>query len=73
MNNYIRKISIGSDYKNAMHYIVGQEVLGGSYLIESINFEEKGYSVWVKKNGEVVKWKEVINNPVMVEYNLNAI
>jgi len=73
MNNYIRKISVGSDYKNAMHYIVGQEVLGGSYLIDSINFEEKGYSVWVKKNGEVVKWKEVTNTPVMVEYNLNAI
>jgi len=71
--NYIRKISVGSDYKNAMHYIVGQEVLGGSYLIDSINFEEKGYSVWVKKNGEVVKWKEVTNTPVMVEYNLNAI
>jgi len=73
MNNYIRKISVGSDYKNAMHYIVGQEVLGGSYLIDSINFEEKGYSVWVKKNGEVVKWKEVTNTPVVVEYNLNAI
>jgi hypothetical protein len=71
--NYIRKISVGSDYKNAMHYIVGQEVLGGSYLIDSINFEEKGYSVWVKKDGEVVKWKEVTNTPVMVEYNLNAI
>ena len=73
MNNYIRKISVGSDYKNALDYIVGQEVLGGSYLIDSINFEEKGYSVWVKKNGEVVKWKEVTNTPVMVEYNLNAI
>ena len=71
--NYIRKISVGSDYKNAMHYIVGQEILGGSYLIDSINFEEKGYSVWVKKDGEVVKWKEVTNTPVMVEYNLNAI
>lgn len=71
--NYIRKISVGSDYKNAMHYIVGQEVLGGSYLIEGINFEEKGYSVWVKKDGEIVKWKEVKNIPVMVEYNLNAI
>ena len=71
--NYIRKMSVGSDYKNAMHYIVGQEVLGGSYLIDSINFEEKGYSVWVKKDGEIVKWKEVKNTPVMVEYNLNAI
>ena len=30
MNNVIRKISIGSDYKNdAMHYSVGQQVYGG--------------------------------------------
>ena len=28
----IRKISIGSDYKSsAMHYIVGQEILGGTH------------------------------------------
>ena len=30
MSQLIRKISIGSDYKNdAMHYSVGQEVYGG--------------------------------------------
>jgi len=29
MNNVIRKISIGADYKNdAMHYSVGQQVYG---------------------------------------------
>ena len=33
----IRKISIGSDYKSgAMHYIVGQDVLGGSHKIHLI-------------------------------------
>ena len=73
MNNYIRKISIGSDYKNAMHYIVGQEVLGGSYFIETIDLEDEGYSVWVKKRGEIIKWKEFSNIPVTIEYNLNAI
>ena len=30
----IRKISIGPDYKSgAMHYLVGQPVLGGNYTI----------------------------------------
>jgi hypothetical protein len=31
MSSVIRKISIGTDYKNeAMHYSVGQNVYGGS-------------------------------------------
>ena len=33
----IRKLSIGADYKSgAMHYIVGQDVLGGSHKIHLI-------------------------------------
>lgn len=56
-----------------MHYIVGQEVLGGSYFIETIDLENEGYSVWVKKQGEIIKWKEFSNIPVTIEYNLNAI
>ena len=36
----IRKISIGADYKSgAMHYIVGQDVLGGSYVIHLIQHD----------------------------------
>ena len=49
MNNYIRKISIGSDYKNAMHYIVGQQVMNGSYEIAEINQEEDGFLFGLKK------------------------
>jgi hypothetical protein len=71
--NYIRKISVGADYKNAMHYIVGQEVLGGSYTIAEINQEEESYSIWVKKKNEVQKWKEISNTPIIIEYNLNII
>lgn len=71
--NYIRKISVGSDYKNAMHYIVGQEVIGGSYVINDISQEKNGYSIWVKKDGEVIKWKEVSNTPLIIEYNLNVL
>jgi len=44
MDNVVRKISIGSDYKNdAMHYSVGQEVYGG-HEISHILFEEKDLS-----------------------------
>ena len=39
----IRKISIGTDYKNdAMHYSVGQEVYGG-HTISDILEEEGSY------------------------------
>jgi len=31
----VRKISIGADYKNAMHYVVGQKVLGDTNEILS--------------------------------------
>lgn len=71
--NYIRKISVGADYKNAMHYIVNQGVLGGSYTISDIALEQEGFSVWVKKNDESVKWKEFKDIPVVVEYNINLI
>jgi len=38
MSNKIRKISIGSDYKNdAMHYAVGQEVYGGHIICDILN------------------------------------
>jgi hypothetical protein len=41
MSKVIRKISIGSDYKNdAMHYSTGQEVYGG-HTISDILFEER--------------------------------
>ena len=41
MNQIVRKISIGKDYKNdAMHYSVGQEVYGG-HTIENIIEEEE--------------------------------
>ena len=71
--NYIRKISVGANYKDSMHYIVGQSVLGGSYKINDIAQEENGYSVWVQKDGESVKWKEFKDIPIVVEYNINLI
>lgn len=71
----IRKISIGGDYKSAMHYIVGQEILGGSHKIHLIqrNAESGSVRIWIEDSDNViVLWKEF--NPMMpvsIEYNIN--
>lgn len=70
---YIRKLSIGSDYKNAMHYIVGQEVLGGSYVIDQIVEYPDGWGVLIKSDGVILEWKKFVNTPVTLEYNINLI
>jgi ABC-type ATPase involved in cell division len=71
----IRKISIGADYKSgAMHYIVGQSVLGGSYVIHLIQHDasSSSFKIWIEKNQELIMWKEFKNTmPISVEYNLN--
>ena len=53
----IRKISIGADYKSgAMHYIVGQEVLGGKYAIHLIqeDAKDKSYKIWIQQGEEIL-------------------
>ena len=73
MSSIIRKISIGSDYKNdAMHYSVGQEVYGGHTICDIINSDkDDGYFIYIKKNDEVLPWKKFNNNmAISVEYNL---
>ncbi len=68
----IRKISVGSDYKSAMHYIVGQSVLNGSYTIHLIQEADNEYFIWIQKNDEVMMWKSFSSTmPVSVEYNIN--
>jgi hypothetical protein len=69
----IRKLSIGSDYKNAMHYIVGQDVLGGNYVIEQIVEYEDGWGVLIKADGIILEWKKFVNVPVTIEYNINLL
>ena len=56
MQNNIRKISIGSDYKNdAMHYAVGQQVYGGHEISHILlNDTDKSYNIYIKKNNEVL-------------------
>jgi len=72
----IRKISVGPDYKgSAMHYIVGQRILGDSNEIHLIKFDEKrnSFKVFIINDKlEVVLWKEFNSTiPVSVEYNIN--
>jgi hypothetical protein len=69
----IRKISIGADYKSgAMHYIVGQEVLGGSHKIHLIQDHNEGYKIWIQKAEEVYLWKEFRKSlPISLEFNIN--
>ena len=73
MDHVIRKIIIGSDYKNeAMHYAVGQQVYGG-HTIFNIMFEEKeqSYNIHIKKGNEVLPWKKFNKNmAISVEYDL---
>jgi hypothetical protein len=71
----IRKISIGPDYKSgAMHYIVGQKVLGDSnevYLIK--RNDKKDVLIYIiNQKEEVVLWKEFTSPmPISIEYNIN--
>ena len=73
MPNVIRKISIGSDYKNdAMHYSVSQEVYGG-HIISDILYEEKdeSYNIFISKDNEILPWKKFNKNmSIAVEYDL---
>lgn len=71
MNSNIRKISIGRDYKdNAMHYSIGQEVYGGHIICDIIE-EETKYIVYIKKDDEILPWKEFNKNmAITVEFNL---
>ena len=71
MDRLIRKISIGKDYKNeAMHYAVAQEVYGG-HTISHIVEEDDKYTIYIKKEDEILPWKDFNKNmAISVEYNL---
>lgn len=70
----IRKISVGPDYKNAMHYQVGQDVLRGSHVIHTILRKEGAINVWISNpmTDEIVRWKEYSQNmPVTIEFDID--
>ena len=73
MSTVIRKISIGSDYKtDAMHYAVGQVVYGGNEISHILyNEDENSYSIFIKKEDEVMPWKKFNSNmAISVEFDL---
>jgi hypothetical protein len=69
----IRKISIGPDYKSsAMHYLLGQEILNGNFLIHLIKQEEDSIVIYIQKEDEVLLWKRFNSSmPISIEYNIN--
>lgn len=70
----IRKVSIGTDYKSgAMHYIVGNTVLGNSHRIHYIKQDEDGsiYIYIINDSKEVVAWKKIgAHVPVVIEFDI---
>ena len=73
MSNVIRKISIGSDYKNdAMHYALNQQVYGGHTISAILHDQElNSYSIFIKKGDEIMPWKKFNSNmAISVEYDL---
>lgn len=76
MTGDIRKISIGPDYKGgAMHYIVGQAVLGDSHVIHLIKHDigSSSFKIYVQsKESGIYLWKEFNSCiPISIEYNIN--
>ena len=60
MSKLIRKITVGKDYKeNAMHYSVGQDVYGGHTICDIIEEKDK-YSIYIRKNKDVLLGKTLI-------------
>ncbi len=71
----IRKISVGPDYKSgAMHYLVGQVILIGSYIIHLIKYDidRDSILIYIQSDDEVLLWKEFTSTmPISIEYNIN--
>jgi hypothetical protein len=72
----IRKISIGPDYKGgAMHYIVGQKILGDSNTIHLIKHDNLTNSIQIyiiNEKNEIVLWKQFnAAMPISIEFNIN--
>lgn len=69
----IRKIAVGTDYKNAMNYVVGQSVLGGSHIVHQIISDKDGATlIYIEKDREILLWKKfTYNMPISIEFNID--
>ena len=56
-----------------MHYMVGQEILDKTWKIEAIRLEsDNSICVWIKKDGEILKWKSFSHTmPIAIEYKID--
>ena len=69
----IRKISIGPDYKSgAMHYIVGQEVLNGSYKIHLIKNYSNVVCLHMRLGDHKYSKNLKVFSEIKLDYYLNA-
>ena len=57
----IRKVSIGPDYKNAMHFQVGQAVIKGEASISNILLDPMNgtINIYISSKDEVHLWKSI--------------
>ena len=70
--SYIRKISVGLNYKDAMHYMIDQSVMGGDWTIHAVTQDQDGCHLWIQRGNEITKWKQFNKNvPITIEYNVN--
>lgn len=71
--NIIRKIAVGPDYMKCMNYMVGQQILDKTWTIDTIRQESDGnICIWIKKDGEILKWKAFSNAmPIAIEYKID--
>tara|TARA_R110002051_G_scaffold187111_3_gene256823 strand:- start:1517 stop:1738 length:222 start_codon:yes stop_codon:yes gene_type:complete len=69
-SSVVRKISIGSDYKNeAMHYSLGQTVYGGHEICDIIlDQKDSSYNIYIKKikrccleRNLILTWQYLLN------------
>jgi hypothetical protein len=84
MYEQIRKVTIGSDMKDGMHYVVGSKhrVPGAAFTLTSIVYDERH---WIKYGtlkvdlyitmaaGEERIWKSFQDMPIAFEYNLKSV
>lgn len=66
MDNLIRKIVVGTDYKNGMSYSVGQNAYGG-HIIEEIYRENGRVYVTISKDNFSKNWKSFPESIVSIE------
>ena len=77
MDYPIRKVVVGPDYKNGMHFTVGQSVLRDdnrnfTHKILKIDRSESSFEVWIEnETKEVFLWKEFKDTPVFIEYSID--